>query len=374
MPYLPLIFIHWGLLMQRLLIVLLVLPMFLIFKPETSSAFYVESVNDPGGVLNGSPYYDANTDQIRIDYFGSKVVQTTHAYNPPEGTVRISDAPSGSWFVATGFTCVGTYDFSARDSSGATVLSMRIVIEEGDLVNPVCNSDNASELPSEETKCATLICECIAELQKPLADINGSLTGISGQITETNTHLTDLKTITQGVQTAVKDLHSEFQTDQVYNPKPMPDMSTVLDQNKPVQPSTPFEDNTNYFTDQGDAAAPGKLPTAPGVKEWDGFTPDLPMPPEMELLPDLQLQPDQELITDSFTKTPELTADPFAKTPELSKEVFNQSPEMTKDVMGQTPEMTKEVMQQEPQMSVDEFDFDNQYQQTHVYEQTNIYP
>jgi hypothetical protein len=111
-----------------------------------------------------------------------------------------------------------------------------------------------------------------------------------------------------------------------------------LEDNQPTQPTTTFTDNTTYFADQGDAAVPGKLPTAPEPDPcWENGTvcrenplipeleqssdpvgtPDLVGIAEPEKTSDLEMVTDNEMVSDlPLMKNPERVSDvPLIKSP-----------------------------------------------------------
>lgn len=320
--------------MSKFYLLLLVLPFIFFTKPSVSHAFVVNSSTDSGGILeSGSPYYHSGNDEIRIDFIGSSVVQTIHAFNPPTGTVRVNDAPAGTWFVGSGLTCVGTYDFTAKDANGTTLLSMSITVEEGDLVAPRCDSGSSpGDLPTDGEVCGTMVCECIEQLKQVL----------HGDLITVNNNLSDLKGINTQIKNEIISLHDEFQTNNDYVVKPMPDVSNLINANKPVQNTIPFEDGTNYFSDTGSAESPGKLPLTPEPKPWDGFTPDIAMPPESEKTKDGEFNAEPENIKDVFNRDTELIKDSFVADDVLIRDGVNQ--------------------------------FTEDYTQNHFYDKTNVFP
>lgn len=361
--------------MQKLYLLLLLLPMLLTLKPTETQAFTVTSFNDYEGVANGTPYYHSTNDEIRLDFYGSNVTTTIHAFNPPNGTVKEKVAPNNGWWVATGLTCVGTYDFTAKDRTGKILLEMTIIVEEGDLVNPKCDSGSAGEATTELTECADTICKCISDLQKPLADINNSIKETNAKLDIVNTNLTDLKEISNQINDSVKAFHDEFKSVVDYQPKSLPNTKTLLDDNSPVQPTTEFTDTTIYFEDMGSAVKPSKLPTAPEPKEWEGFTQDSPIPPELEQTKEIEQTKELEQSKEiEFSRDSENTLDVFQKDQQLIKDSQSMDTEMSLDMFSKDLEMTTDTMQQDVQMQQEVQTNTENYGQTHIYTQTNVFP
>lgn len=203
---------------------------------------------------------------------------------------------------------------------------------------------------SSGSECADLICECIAALQPALTEIDSSVNHMNENLTE-----------------VIEDFHAEFVTDNDYEIDPLPDISGVLDANRPpasVDRQDTFVDDNVYFTDQGDDVEGdyGKLPPAPEPSAWPGFTPDNAMPPEQ------QIQVSQE---------PVLSQEPVISQ-EMQEESFTQSPQMSQSNemqqtggFVQTPEMSQDTINQSPQMSQDTYSDTEIYNRNHFYNQTN---
>ena len=116
--------------------------------PIVSSAYSLLSSNDPGGILKGSPYYNATKDEIRMDYVSGKVSHVTLVFNGT--TTRNFDAPSGQHFVASGLTCVGVYDVTARDGASTVLATYSVRIDDGDLSSPKCDSSSAADTGTQD--------------------------------------------------------------------------------------------------------------------------------------------------------------------------------------------------------------------------------
>jgi hypothetical protein len=98
------------------------------------------------------------------------------------------------------------------------------------------------------------------DLYNVMADVNQSVS--SNGIT--------LKEILNTIGTSNDLLGSvlnELQTNISVN-YPSSPQSPALEDNRPTQPDVPYEDNTTYFTDNGEAATPPALPIAPEPEAW----------------------------------------------------------------------------------------------------------
>lgn len=132
--------------MKRITIMSLI---FMLLFPTTSLAFNVISVNNSSGVIELPPFYYAPKDEIRIKYTTKDVTNISWDFvEYPSGRThqKTLSTPAGTWYVASGFTCIGTYDVQIKNSSGSSLATLKIVIEEGDLVSPLCESDGAGEI------------------------------------------------------------------------------------------------------------------------------------------------------------------------------------------------------------------------------------
>ncbi len=346
-----------------------------------TNAFTIISINDTGTVQTGEVHYDSATDAIRIEFAPQRVYSTIHAFNPPTGTVRNLSAPTGTWIVASGFTCVGTYDYTAKDANGNTVLTMTLVVEEGDLVSPACDSGNGEETSPPVEDCGTVVCECIEQLKSVL---HGDLESISLSINQgnainqqngqkldiVNNNLSDLKVIATDIKNEIISLHDEFETDVVYDVPSMKDTSNLLDENKPTQPTTKFTDNTIYFEDSGSAEIPGALPSTPEPKHWEGFLPQDAIPAESEKVKDGEYVEESELQSEPVnTIDAEMVKDNMSQDLEMVKDVQSQDLEIQQDL-----QMQQQTFTQDEQLQTQEIESTHDYQQTNFYEQTNVFP
>lgn len=365
----------------------------------------MNNVSDPNSLIKGSPYYYSAGDNIRLDYYGTRIKETTWSF-VETGTGRTHSktftAPSNKWYIASGFTCVGTYSYTAKDGAGNVLLSYNLTVEKGDLQNPICESNDEDGLGDEnnpgtpegeggngtpvETKCWTEVCKCIADLEQPINNVsntvnqqisitnskldtvnsnitttNSKLDVVNSNITNTNNHLSDLKEISTDIKDEVISLHDEFKTDKDYTLKKNPDISKVLDENRPKENTVPFEDKTIYFKDEGDAPDSdiGPLPKGPDVKHWDGFLPENEMPSEDELKKDSEGKKEEEL-----KKNEELKQEGEKKKDE----------EMKKEDLQQSPILEKESFETSPEMEKDSFKQADEMKKTHQYQQTNKFP
>lgn len=111
--------------------------------PLVSNAYSLISSSDPGGVLKGSPFYYAANDEIRMEYVSGTVKQVDLTF---DGTITKSfTAPSSDYYAASGFTCVGTYDVTLKDSSSSVLATYSIRVDDGDLSVPKCDSDSGAD-------------------------------------------------------------------------------------------------------------------------------------------------------------------------------------------------------------------------------------
>lgn len=135
--------------MKRIIVITF---LFLLIFPVSSLAFNVISKSDSSGVIKGNPFYFAGKDEIRIEYTGNQVTNTQWNFTETGTNRQFSkdlSAPSGSWYTASGFTCVGTYDVKIKNSSGNTLATMLIEIQSGDLQKPKCESDASGDIGNE---------------------------------------------------------------------------------------------------------------------------------------------------------------------------------------------------------------------------------
>lgn len=131
-------------------------------------------------------------------------------------------------------------------------------------------------------KCSTAICNCINQLKPVLDQIDQNTGGMLGQVGQLLAKTDEVKAAVQDVKQAIinessairqeiRSLHNEFVPNQQNN-IPLPDNVKVpkLEDNKPPMREGVFTDNTTYFSDQGEAAAPPAFPQAPEPSSsWD---------------------------------------------------------------------------------------------------------
>lgn len=324
----------------------------------------MSNVNDFSSVLELPPFYFAEKDEIRIKYKGRNVGQIDWDFVSDQGRYhqKFLTAPEGYWYVASGFTCVGTYDANIRDKTGNLLATFTITIEDGDLASPKCESDGAGETGNEEsesgngTACATAICECIADLKQ----VNQ---GIGESVNSNGETLKEIKDNTAIANVKLENILGELKTDDFVRDGIMPvvdipDVDGRLEEHKPEEHPV-FEDDTIYFKDEGDADPVGKMPDVPDVKDWDGFKKEADGTKDSELTKDQEQKQDLELKKDNEKgKDKEMNLDSFEKESELQKDDFTKDEELKKDSYNQT----------------DKFDQNKELEKTHVYEQTNKFP
>lgn len=260
--------------------------------PNSSYAFGIITKNDTGNILKKGPYYNADGDNIRIDYDSQLVkehdIAFFHdaAYTQP-GTAKIQKAPGTGWYVGFGFTCAGWYKFSAKDAQGKTLLYMEIRVDEGDLTAPACNSggDDANttpEVPEDKTcdTCGVFNCPGWDEHLGKLDDIKNAIPPPPNwnQVSQTFS------------DAIVPRLVSETKTmlDDLLGRAPSP---------PPTMPDLPPLDDHDF---------PDKQPTMPEVPGLSGFT-------ENDVKSGAPVIPFEEDPTGGFN----LTVDPVDNLPDV---------------------------------------------------------
>lgn len=386
--------------MYKVLFILFSLSFSLLIYSETANAFVLSNVSDPQSLIKGTPYYNSTRDEIKVDYYGTRIKQTEWTFIET-GTGRTFAktfiAPVDKWYIAAGFTCIGVYTYSAKDSSGNELFAYSLEVEAQDLQNPLCestdkdgqgdaNNPGTPEGQPVETKCWTEVCKCIADLEQPINNVsntvnqqisitnskldtinsnintsNSHLTNINNKLDATNNNLEDLKVIGGEIKDEIVSLHDEFRTDKDYEIKDVPDISKLIDDNRPKENTTPFKDDTIYFKDEGDDpnSDPGPLPKAPEPKHWDGFLPEDALPAELEKTKEKENVSDKENVSEK----------------ELTKENENSSDaEFKKDAPMKQEFLQQDSFNQDAPLQQDTFAPQTELNKTHQYQQTNKYP
>lgn len=353
--------------------------------PVNANAASLISKSDPYNTIKSGPSYHSGNDEIRFELYGTSTTRIYYEYYHDSGfseagTKRTINSASGYWYVAFGLNCVGWYKVTGYSASGSELFNVKVQVNDGDLQSPACLSggdrdDLQQDTPvnPNPTECAELVCECIAELEQPIDNVGAAVKENGKKLDTANGHLTDIKQVSKEIKQSVVDFHDEFKTDKNYNVKSPPNVSDMLDKNKPSQPDKSFKDDNVYFKDEGNASeSPGKLPKAPEPKDWDGVQRDNDLSKEDELQKD-KFDRDSELEKDKYSKDDELQKDKFerdseyGKDSEMKKDSFNKDNEMQKDSFSKDSEMEKDSFTRDsiPSQS-DELD------QTLYFEQTNI--
>lgn len=244
---------------RKLLIPFLCFLMVLIAFPGSSFAYIVVSKSDPQGVITGSPTYFAGKDEIRINYTSGTVKSTSWSF-VETGTGRTFQkdlvAPSGNYYSASGFTCVGTYSVEIKGDSGNLLASLELEIQQGDLQKPTCESDASGEISDGKCdSCALLKCPGWGEFMGKLDDIKAAIPPPPNwsQVADTFRD-----SITPKIKEDLKEVIGEA-------PEPvMPNLPPVPEAPEPPPPLDPLDD-------RGLEAPTGE--EAPGLEE-STFTPD----------------------------------------------------------------------------------------------------
>lgn len=353
-----------------LLVTLLVLP-------KSTGATNIINVSDPNGVLNGSPTYNSSNDEIVIWFNSGHVKRVTYELYSDSGLsdfIEDNDvsAPSGT-YTGLGLTCVGYYDMDGYDSSNNHLFSLVIQVESSDLQSSECGGGSSGGGGSPDFS------KVIDAINNNGGSLGDKLEGI-GQKIDTGNNL-------------IGQIRDSLQTDKSYGIKPIKSTVGLLDKNKPPE-QTPFRDDKVYFKDEGSAEKPGKLPATPEIEDWDGVKREDDLQKDKEKTQD-QYKQDNELSKDEFTqdteksKDGELSKDEFSQDGELSQDQFTQDTEnkidgeLSQDQFTQDGELSRDEYKQDIEMSLDvempkdtfdqtyDFSNDNQYKQTHWYNQTN---
>lgn len=379
-------------------IILTIFLSLLIFnvKGQDASAATIISINDYDNIYNQGLFYDASTDSMKMTFYGTRArsysLQFYHGTDFQSlGTFRKTDAPTGTWLTAVNLTCVGGYDVKIFDAFDELLLEFRALIDASDLQDPACNSDGDGDKDViEESDCGSLICECIAQLERPLDDIKesvdsvvesvdavkDSVDAVKDSVDSVKEEVVTLNQTTSEIKEVLVDFSEEFKTSIDYSIPDSPNVDNILEENKPVQNETPFYDENIYFKDEGDApdADPGKLPQAPDIKDWDGFKPEEAFPPDKEQEKDTEfdrekendkdkeLSKDNEFQPDLFQKDSELLLDVFDKSPELPVDSFESDGILGSDPVGNTDDFSQ----------TEKFNNTNEFDNTHKYNQTNF--
>jgi hypothetical protein len=344
----------------------------------------VNVIEQTGSIFSGSPYLDSANNRYTVDFVGENVTKITlQSWNDDfsvMGNEVTVDAVADGYthMVGNNFTCNVPYKAYYYDSANNQIGFMQLVVSG--LTEPaLCDSGGSGAIPPPIEDCASVVCECIEQLKEVLHGDNIS-TGVK---------LDELASIGNQIKNEIGSLHDEFQTDIDYSAKPisnggggvspMPDVTNILEQNKPVQNNTPYKNDEIIFSDGGTAETPGALPKPPDVKDWDGFLPETALPPEAEQVKQGQLisdvfNSDDEMTKDVSSQDAEMTKDDSVKDAEMTKDDSVKDAEMIKDATSQDAEMNKEIFTIEPIMSAEQMQSTDSYGKTHVYEQTNVFP
>lgn len=225
-------------------------------------------------------------------------------------------------------------------------------------VTPYLIFDTPSTVPEGQSQYET-------DMLKIVKQISNS-TNSNGQ-TLSNV-LSEVKSMTSAINSSndlLGQILQEVQTSQSYSVPSIVNKPSVND-HKPNQPTTKFEDTTVYFQDSGiSREAPDALPIAPEPENWKDEN-GVVMESDSELVKDEQLQKDEQLTKDiEQTKDEELSRSP----------VLDQSPVLEiEPVLEQEPVLTQtEVLEQDSVLQQDaELSRDPEMTQNNFYEQAPI--
>ncbi len=361
-------------------------------------------------------------DSVRLNFGPGKVYYYTlgiyaqSSYNSNDHTYQTSYIGSSSGLISARLKCDAYWNVRIYDSSKNKKATVKLVtyntgngpcsIEELDKEHPntlpPATEDNPNPQPEPETEtdedvpveegtgnsCADVTCKCIENMTDALLEgmdknaddiVEAIENGDKNIVTAINKNTAAVVDGTEKIVSAVNkvtkavnDLHDEFKTDKTYKIKDIKVPDLDMPEN---QPDKKFVDDTEYFKDQGDKNAPGSLPSAVDVEDWDGVQRQDDDTKDEEMSKSNEMTKDNMNQESEMSKSNEMTKDNMNQESEMSK-----SNEMTKDNMNQesemskSNEMTKDNMNQESEMSKsnemtkDNMNQDNQYNQTHIYQ------
>jgi hypothetical protein len=360
-----------------------------------------------GEILKGDPQYDKSSNRYIQNFDPTNVDKiymasfTDNTFSKVAKEKTWTDTAQRPFNGKTYFTCAVAYKAIYFDSSGKALAEIKFEADE--VVNGTCDSGNGDDQLEPEPEepgnngstCAAAICECIAELGETLggtmsnisntigdsiSNVNSSVVDngkkidtVNNNLETTNSNLNDLKEITT-------DIKDELQTDLgISEPQeiPVPPIITegVLESNMPKDENKPFEDDTIYFKDEGDAPEPGPLPDIPEPEAcWEegAICREDDLNPEDELKKD-KFEQEDELKKDKFKQEDELKKDKFDKEKELQKDNFEREKELQKDKHSKEDELKKDSFSKDDEMKKDKFERDEKYNQTNQMQRDNFY-
>lgn len=360
----------------------------------SSNAYALVMHEMTGTIFKGNPVYDSENDRYILNFNPENVdkiymaAYTDNTFTKVSVEKVFSDSPLRPFTGVSSFRCNVAY--SAIYFDGSDNILGTIKFEADEIANGTCNSDNEQQIPSSsnETSCSAAICECINDLGNKLNgalgslgdkisnsidSVNNSVNNNGNKLDQVNTNLDDLKEV-------VTQIRDELKTDIGINEPtevPVPPIISdgLLDENKPQDTNTSFEDNNTYFEDKGDAENVGPLPTVPEPEEcWtnvgnicreDDLTTEDELSKENELSKDNELSKEDELQKNEFEKDEELKKDDYTKDEELHKDNFEKEQEMDKDIFQKDDVLQKDHFENSEIYNQDNFmNQDNFYQQT----------
>lgn len=350
---------------------LLLIPLLFVFVP---SAFAFDVIEQSGPIWKGGPYYESSTDKVRVPadpYYKVRFV----SYGGESWSNVITDkswTPNDyNWlyFYDAYFVCNRNYELYAYDGSGSTVGYIKIKVN--DVVNePSTCSSGAEGLISASSvsdgganACdESYICDCILKLRDTNLEIRDSSLS-NGQ---------KLDTVTSGINkgnSILAEISRELSSNvNIANPVtpvvPVIDDNGGLEGNKPLE-NIPFQDDTTYFKDQGDADTGTPLmPLVPNIEDWDGVTRQKEGNAERELNSDFELTKENEKIKDhEKIKENELNQDNEMTKDNFSLDIFQQD-----SILNKTEEFTKDDLHDKNSFNLaPELDFTNEFEQTNFY-------
>lgn len=378
------------------------------------SAFAFQLIESSGEAITVDLHYDSSADVYDVN-FKSGTVRWADFTRYTDDTFteihnqRIYNAvdEGGSYYTNFVFRCNQAYYVKFYDYADFHVATVKFVGSEIKNPSAYCEGDppppDTNPQPSEGEKCASAVCECIAQLKAVNQQIQSQVSAQTPILSSMDGKLDKLNPISDSVASmdgkldalepikdAVQGIEDQLTTDEDFS---LPDVSAPSPEpyTPPDQPQEKFTDDTQYFSDAGSADIPSSLPPAPDVAEcWEGicaedgltpegvigqeaeFTKEQEMQKESELNKDAQLQKDMPLMPDMFLQDETMTQDQFTKDEPMQKDAPMPADQMQPDApMQKEAPMPIQQMQPDAPMQFDVFDVDQQFTNTNQFEKTN---
>ncbi|MCG7218207.1 hypothetical protein MF069_36525 [Paenibacillus mucilaginosus] len=245
---------------------------YLLSEPGGTPLGSVQNIDTSSQIINGKceSYPEGGAkDDLGLSSSGSSIT-----WNPTAGAANyevykdgqmVGNVPADTSPLSYDVSSSGPGGYTVRavDSSGATLAESDLIVSDPGTTDPGGGGTTPDDITLAE--CADLICQCIRELKPILNDIKS---GIGDAVTE----LQEVETAVRDVETAVDEVKAQLLPTKEYPMPQEPDYPPVNleDYKPPMHETGKFEDTNTYFTDQGDAPTPGKLPPVPEpVTEWE---------------------------------------------------------------------------------------------------------